>query len=396
MLDLLRDDQFRIVTNKASIKILSCGRRWGKTYMAGIYVLASAIRGASVAWIAPTYKNSRPLWRFIESATAPIASELKINKAEREIIYPRGGSIAIYSADNPDSIRGEAFDIVVIDEAARVSEETWLDAIHPTLADRNGCAMLISTPKGLNWFANEFKRAQADLTGYSAAWHAPTSANPLPNIQKAFQLARERVPERTFRQEWLAEFVEGGILFRNVRELACLEPQEPRADGEYIIGCDWARAGDYTVFAVLNRRDNTLVHLDRFTGIDYPTQLMRLEALARRYNNALIIAETNAMGKPMAEFAAGRNLRITEFTTTQDSKIEIIDALIRAFEFREIKVLNDTTLINELESFEERSRTTNGKPVYGAPEGLHDDCVMALALAMWGHSGGGMSILFEA
>jgi phage terminase large subunit-like protein len=339
------------------------------------------LRGAACAWIAPTYKNSRPLWRFIESAIAPIASELQINRAEREIQIPTGGRLAIYSADSPDSIRGEAFDIVVIDEAARIAEETWLDAIQPTLADRDGHAMLISTPKGLNWFANEWKTARADLTGYSAAWHAPSNSNPMPTIRRAFDLARERVPERTFRQEWLAEFVEGGTLFRNVRECATAQPREPQSGHSYAIGVDWARSADFSVFCVVDIAEQRIAHLDRFTGVDYPTQAMRLDALHKRYNGAQIIAETNAMGAPMVELLQQRGLPVTPFTTTAATKNQAIDALIRAFEYREIAILNDPTLIAELESYEELRRSVQGVPSYGAPDGMHDDCVMALAFA---------------
>lgn len=349
--------------------------------MAGIFILAAAIEGNKCAWIAPTYRNSRPLWRFVEMAVNPKTTY--INKVEHEVQFSTRGQISIYSADNDVSIRGEAFDLVIIDEAAQVREETYTDVVLPTIADRNGRILLISTPKGKNWFFVEYQKA----IDCGAAWHAPSNANPNPNIQRAFELARTRVSERTFRQEWLAEFVEGGVLFRNVRDLAILQPQEPQ-DHTYIIGVDWARTNDYTVFTVLDVETRSVVWIDRFTGVDYPTQGMRLEALYRRYNHARIIAEYNAMGGPMVEFLQQRNLPVEQFNTTADTKVQIIDALVRAFEFRELYLLKDATLINELEAYAELKRTLQGKPVYGAPEGLHDDCVMSLALAWSGMNTG--------
>ena len=117
------------------------GRRWGKTVAGGIAALSYAEQGAAVAWVAPTFKNSRPLWRFCETLIDPRA--VSIHKSEREIEFPSGGRIAVYSADNDVSMRGEAFDLVIVDEAAQIHEETFTDVLLPTIADRDGeCAPL--------------------------------------------------------------------------------------------------------------------------------------------------------------------------------------------------------------------------------------------------------------
>ncbi|HWP87844.1 MAG TPA: hypothetical protein VNM70_08200, partial [Burkholderiales bacterium] len=78
------------------------GRRWGKSTMGGAISLACANAGAHVAWVVPTYKNGRPLWRWAESATAPLTrSGVRVNRSERLIEFPSGGFLSIYSADNP-------------------------------------------------------------------------------------------------------------------------------------------------------------------------------------------------------------------------------------------------------------------------------------------------------
>lgn len=360
--------------------------------MGGVIALASAARGARVAWVAPTYRNSRPLWRFCESAVAPLrASGLAdVSRSERVILFPSAaGALGVYSADNPDAMRGEAFHLVILDEAARVSEEAWTDAIQPTLADYSGEAILISTPHGRNWFYREFTAARADGRE-RAAFTAPTSANPNPNIQRAFALARERVSERTFRQEWLAEFVEeGGEVFRRVRECATAERQERAVAGHaYVFGVDWARSNDYTVIAVIDASTRALVHLDRFSQIDYRSQTARLVALYERFRPAVIVSEGNSMGGPLTEDLQARGLPVVRFDTTSASKAAIIQALELAFERGDIRVIPDETLIAELESYEQERLQSGIR--YSAPAGLHDDCVMALALA-WSaaHAGGG-------
>ena len=355
--------------------------------MSGAVAMAMANAGAHVAWMAPTYKNSRPLWRWSENTVGPLKTHgVQVSRAERVIQFPTGGFLGVYSADNPDAIRGEAFHLVILDEAARIGEETWQDAVQPTLADYGGRAILISTPKGKNWFFNEFKRAQTSVAEIAAAFNAPTADNPNPNIQRAAELARTRVPEMTYRQEWLAQFLEGGLVFRNVRALATLTPGQPQEGRAYVIGADWGRTTDYTVFTVMDARTKEMRALERFTQVDFPTQAVRLEALSQKWNRAPVIAEYNSFGGPMIEEMQRRGLPVIAFQTTNASKTLVIDALVRAFEFQELHILNDAILIAELEAFASEQTATGIR--YSAPPGLHDDCVMSLALAMHGVSNG--------
>ncbi len=350
--------------------------------MAGSIALACAANGAEVAWIAPIYKNSRPLWRFAERMVAPVASKLRVNKSEREIEFPSGGNLNIFSADSPDSIRGRAFDLVILDEAARIAEEVWEDAIQPTLADRAGRALLISTPKGHNWFWREFIAARADGKD-RAAFTAPSSANPNPNIRAAFAKARERVPDRTYRQEWLAEFVEdGGDVFRGVRECADAIIQDHPVEGHsYVFGVDWARSNDYTVIQVIDVNLASQVYMDRFSDVNYSAQVSRLSALYERFHPQVIYSESNSMGGPLTEHLQELGLPVSKFDTTARTKPLLIDALSLAFERRALHIIPDEILIAELQAYEQT--TTAAGVRYSAPEGIHDDCVMSLALAYY-------------
>lgn len=316
-----------------------------------------------------------------ERLTAPIANRIEIRRAEREIVFPRNGRLAIYSADSPDSIRGESFHVVIEDEAARISEEAHYDAILPTLADHDGTLISISTPKGRNWFYNEWVRARAD--GKAAiAFQAPTNDNPSINIRAAFERARTQVPERTFQQEWLAQFVEdNGLVFRRVRDCATVQRQDAPRDGHrYVFGVDWGKANDYTVISVLDETDKALVYLDRFNQIDYAVQRGRLRALYDRFNPSLVIAEQNSIGDPIIEQLRRDGVRVRAFQTTNETKRDAIEALALAFERGDIRIIPDETLINELQAYE-LERLPSGNIRYNAPAGLHDDCVMSLAIA---------------
>lgn len=368
------------------------GTTLGKTVMGGSLALANAALGAAVAWVSPTYRNSRPLWRFTERAVGDLP-DVKPNRSERIIEFPSGGWLGVYTADNDAGIRGEAFNLVIVDEAAQVSETTYSDVILPTLADRNGRCLLISTPKGKNWYWQEWIKAQADGEDM-AAFTAPSSANPLPAIRKAAAMARERVSDRTYRQEWLAEFIDdGGSVFRRVREAATATPQTGALDGHlYICGADWGRTNDATVLTVIDATTREVCHVDRMLDTDYRLQTSRLRALAERFNVAQIVAETNSMGGPLVEQLLGEGLPVMGFTTTNASKALIIDALALAFERDELRILNDAQLIAELQAYE-AERLPGGMIRYSAPAGMHDDHVMSLALAWSAAQNAGMDYM---
>lgn len=382
----LRLDQYQIAIHPAKVKVLTMGRRWGKTVLGGALVGLALQQHGRAAWIAPTFKNTRPMWRWLLASTAEDVRHRRIavHKSDRTLETRHGGYLGLYSGENIDSIRGESFNLVVLDEAARLSEDAWTDAIMPTLADYDGDAVLISTPKGKNWFYNEWMRGQGDDPELMS-WTAPTCANPIPSIQRAFAKVRSRVTEQTFQQEWLAQFVEEGTVFRRIREAATAIEAQPDPGHQYIFGVDWARTNDWTVVSVIDATTKRMVFMDRFNQIDYRIQVSRLKALAERYKPDAIVAESNSMGGPLVETLQWEDLPVQPFVTTNATKAAIIDGLALAFERGELAILNDATLIAELRAYESE-RLPSGLIRYSAPEGLHDDCVMSLALAWYGCS----------
>lgn len=381
----LRRDQYQIATHPAKVKCLSMGRRWGKTVLGGTVVLNTLRQHGRVAWVTPTFKNSRPLWRWCVNATAKeVASDkIRLSRADRTLETRRGGFLGLYSADNIDSIRGEAFHLAVLDEAARIEEDAWTDAIMPTLADYDGDAILISTPKGKNWFFVEYLKGQEDGK-HTASWQASTGNNPNPNIRNAFELAKHRVAERTFRQEWLAEFVEGGEVFRHIERAATADRQESaRAGHQYAFGIDFGRVEDYTVVTVLDMTENAAVQFDAYNVIDWSMQVERIIGLYQRFQPVVVIAERNSMGDPIINTLYEHDMPVTPFVTTNATKQTIIDKLALAFEQSQIRIVRDMTAINQLQSFQ-ATLLPSGLVRYGAPSGLKDDYVMSLALAWYG------------
>ena len=383
--------QRTVHNHPARFKILRAGRRWGKTRLGVMECLDAASKGGRSWWVSPTYKTGEVGWRPLRTIASKIP-DATISRSDRMITLPSGGSVTVRSADNPDSLRGDSLDFVVLDECAFMLEDAWREALRPALADRKGKALFISTPKGRNWFFNLWNQAQ-DLPEW-ASFHFTSYDNPF--IDNAeIDAARMTLPETTFMQEFLAEFVEdAGLVFRRVTaSIADTWQESAQTTGSYIFGVDWARSNDWTVITVLDVTTGSVVHVDRFNQIEYSLQLRRLQALVDRFRPDTIIAETNSMGGPLVEALQRMDLPVRPFTTTNATKATIIDSLALAFERGDIRIPNYAPLLAELQAFE-MDKSPSGLMRYGAPEGFHDDCVMSLALAWQGRDQSGSLLLF--
>jgi phage terminase large subunit-like protein len=365
----------------ARFKVLSAGRRWGKTRLGVNECLDVAAQGGRAWWVSPSYKTSEVGWRPLRQIARKIPNA-EVRLVDRMVTLPGGGFVAVRSADNPDSLRGEGLDFVVMDECAFMQREAWTEAIRPALSDRQGKALFISTPKGRNWFWENYQRGINGEEGWQS-WTFPTVNNPYIEASEV-EAARRDLPEIIFRQEYLAEFIDdqGGV-FRRVQEAAVLSPQEPQPGRQYVAGVDVASSVDFTVVSVLDAETKEMVYMDRFNRVDYPVLINRLESVYHRYRLTSMVVESNSIGRPVIDELVTRGLNIVPFTTTSATKQAIIQSLQSAFENGQILVLDEPVLVGELLSFESK-RNASGSFSYSAPNGMHDDCVMSLAIAWSG------------
>jgi len=192
--------------------------------------------------------------------------------------------------------------------------------------------------------------------------------------------ARGDLTDLAFAQEFMAQFVSWeGAVFRRILDAVAEPPAGVRAA---IIGADWGRTNDFTVFTAVSVAGQVLA-LDRFRGLEYSLQRARLRAFWERWGKPAILAEQNAMGGPVVEQLQRDGLPVVPFQTTNASKSEIIETLALAFERGTIRIPNDPALLGELQSFEAKP-LPSGLMRYAAPEGGHDDTVMSLAIAWAG------------
>ena len=377
--------QREIALDDARFKVAACGRRFGKTRLGAALCIMTAGGGGRAWWVAPTYPVASVGWRLIHRMARQVPGTV-IRQGDRMVTFPNGGEIQVRSADNPDSLRGEGLDFVVMDECAFIQEDAWQEALRPALSDRKGRAMFISTPKGRNWFWRLWQKCLDDHDHEWRGWQLPTSDNPY--IDRAeIESARQSLPERIFNQEYLAQFLDdAGGVFRRVTEAATAAPLDaPLPRHTYIAGVDVADAADFTVVTILDATSREQVYLDRFNRVGYEALEDRLHAAYRRFNVQTMIIESNSIGQPVIDHLASRGMSIVGFHTSAASKTPLIQSLQSAFEHGTIRILNDPVQVNELQAYEGK-RMASGFS-YSAPSGLHDDTVMALALAWYGIDG---------
>ena len=108
--------QIEVAQSSARFKVLSAGRRWGKTKLGVWLCLEQAWKGGRAWWVAPTYAMALEGWKDLRNIGIEYGTIIK--EAEKTIITPTGGMVSIRSADNPDRLRGAGLDFVVLDECA--------------------------------------------------------------------------------------------------------------------------------------------------------------------------------------------------------------------------------------------------------------------------------------
>ena len=188
--------QQRILNHPARFKVLVCGRRWGKTVLGVCACVLTAAKGGRTWWVAPTFPIAQEGWRMSLRVCRDLPG-VQILESERLINFPGGGSLQVKSTSHPESLRGVGLDGLVLDEAAFVNEDAWTEALRPTLTDRRGWAIFISTPHGPNWFKELYEFAHTAESW--ATWQLPTSDNP--HIDAAeIALAKAQSHPATFAQ----------------------------------------------------------------------------------------------------------------------------------------------------------------------------------------------------
>lgn len=203
--------------------VIVAHRRAGKTVACVNHLQRAALTTKRSDWrgayIAPFYRQAKSVaWDYVKRYSSVITG-ISVNESESRIDYPNGSRIQLYGADNADALRGLYFDDLVADEYGDWKPSVWNYVIRPALADRQGRAIIIGTPKGRNQFCEAYLRAQTDPDSLPLLISAASSG-----ILPASELdaMRREMTEDAWRQEMECDFdaaIPGAIFGKELWQL---------------------------------------------------------------------------------------------------------------------------------------------------------------------------------
>jgi hypothetical protein len=284
------------------------------------------------------------------------------------------------------SSRGRGLDRAYLDEAREYEGNYWNEVVRPSLSDKKGGAVIMSTPGGRDYFYDLYKRGDDNSFPEWSSHQATTYDNPHV-ADSEVEKARHTLPERVFEQEYLAKFkTDEGAVFPDPDE--CARPYSMDAvsgNAPYATGVDLARSSNYLVACTVDR-DGMLVDMMRQRGGSWASAGRSMERHLSNYPGVAYMdaSRDNKVIEDLAKKLG--NVQIEPVSFTPSNKADLIENLAARLETDDIILPGDDSgeeteaLWRELRAYE-YDTTDAGNVRYGPSEGYHDDCVDALALA---------------
>lgn len=372
----LADYQTRALFGPARYAVVEASTKAGKTVAAIAWLVEQALvngrPGRNYWWVAPVAAQAAIAFRRTKGGLP--AGTFTTNETDQTLGLPNGTTIWFKSGEKPDNLYGEDVWAAVIDEASRVREESW-HAVRSTLTATQGPVRVIGNVRGRsNWAFKLARKAESGEPGMSyAKITAPHAVAAGIIAATEVEDARAALPDQVFRELYLAEpSDDGGNPFGLDAIAACTGPMSP--DVPVGFGVDLAKSVDWTVAIGLdsNRR------VCRFDRFQKPWE--ETVATVRRITTGTpTLVDSTGVGDPILETLQRGAGRFDGFKFTGPTKQQLMEGLALAIQRREV-TFPDGPIRAELECFEYEYTRTGVR--YSAPEGLHDDCVCALALAV--------------
>lgn len=376
--------------HSGKVYVVKARRQVGKSILVEQELLRYSItyNNTTSACVCPTLNQARKMFQDIVNCIFDSGVVRKKNETLLELDLINGSKIFFKSAEQKDSLRGYTISgILCVDECSFISDDVFYGLLLAWTNVHKAPILLTSTPKfkqgfywnywnmGLN--ENYPDVISIDFNDFD------TSSLLSPDKLEQY---RKMLPKGQFLTEYMGEFLDSqSIVFGEFKE--CIRKEEIKPYKDLYIGIDWSSGvgSDYTVVSALNER-NEQVFILRFNNkrsveqVDYITQYLTPYLSKIR----IIVAECNGVGQPLVDalkVSMDGKVKIVEFSTTNASKIRIINQLQVAFEQQQITILDNAQQTNELSMYEAKV-SNNGTVTYNAPSGGNDDTVIALMLSL--------------
>lgn len=372
-----------VIDSKALYYTIVCPRQWGKSLLLSQLCLYHSVNhDNSVSMItSPVYSQSKKIFKEITRAIKDSGVARHINNSDLEIELINGSIIKFRSVTKADNLRGETLSYLYCDEAALYNNNVFDEVLRNFLKIKGKRCFFFSTPKGKNWFYKMYK--MSEQSDRYMSFKGYIGENPYDNKDE-IEDARKTLPELIFRQEYEGEFIEdGGECFVNVNACSLLNQYSKYHDDiKYYAGIDIGRANDFTVVTIMGS-DGLIYDILRTNKKDWHMIVDDIVNLLRKYNPTETLVEINGVGDAIYDMIYAKYRKITAWRTTNESKQQIIEELVLAFQDQNIviptKNLNPV-LHEEINDFSFSWSKKTRKITYQARTG-HDDTIISLSLA---------------
>lgn len=295
--------QQTIADNECRFKVAICGRRFGKTALAIREICKAArIPDREIYYVSPSYRMSKTIvWRKLKNKLQDLRWVSKINESELTLHLKNGTLISLKGADNYDSLRGIGLDYLVMDEFADIDPEAFFEVLRPALSDKQGRALFLGTPKGMNWAYELYQMYLEDPVNWASFQYTTLDGGNVP-IEE-IESARRDLDEKTFRQEYMATFetFSGRIYYAFERALNVRKYEGTSPDVIYV-GLDFNV--DPMSAVIATRIGDTLHIIDEVRMFSSNTQEM-VNELKQRYPKAKIWCYPDPAGSQRKTSAGG-------------------------------------------------------------------------------------------
>ena len=338
----LSDPQTLIANDPHRFKVVIAGRRFGKTFLSIRQLCYHArIPNKEIFYITSSYRSAKMIvWKPLKRRLLDLRWAAKVNESELSITLKNGSTISLKGAENPDSLRGPSLSYCVIDEMAEVDPELWYEVIRPALADQQGGAMFIGTPKGKgNWSYDLF--CQEEHLNDWKSWQFKTIDGGWVT-EEEIAAARQELDARTYRQEFEASFetFEGVVAYNWSREHNIKSLIDPDVRTLHI-GMDFNTSP--CTAAIYVQQGKEMYQIDEIHMLNSNTTEVAQE-ISRRYPKSKIICYPDSAGAQRKTSANGA----TDFTILRNAGFEV-------------KALRSHNLIRDrINSFNARLCSTDG------------------------------------
>ena len=370
-----------IIGSAAKYHVACVGRQFGKSLMAINLSLYWMINEGpvKVLWVSPVYSQTTKVQKELMQAIGASGIVKNCNYSDNYIRLKNGSEILFRSAEKYDIIRGLTVDYGILDEAAFMKEDAWKEAIKPVFLVKGKKVLFISTPKGKNWFHELFQLAKSpDYTNYKA-YTGSSYDTPYINREE-IEDAKRTLPPNVFQQEYLAKFIDsGGEVFSNLDKN--LFSHYGPAQGKVYCGVDLGKQEDFTVATFMDSAGQ-VIEIYRANNKEWTQMVRDIMELVKKYS-ATVMVEVNSIGDVIYEQIKNQWQDTHPFVTTSKSKNEMIEGLILDMNEVNVKIPDGqlfAPLLSELEVFTYSYNPKTRSIKYGHPNGLHDDCVISLAI----------------